>query len=117
MEVHDAEQKPQTAKVVLSVGEELEEAASELVSHTLAIVRHSANDIPQTIKGSQDTSSEFLMPPPSHSPGRTGERQTVKRGDLDQAIRSMKDGKRRARPNRPLSRIFLDGRPSSHVYD
>lgn len=31
------------------------------------------------------------------------------RGDLDQAIRSLRNGRRRARPDRPLSKIFLDG--------
>ncbi|ELU45562.1 RhoA GTPase effector DIA/Diaphanous [Rhizoctonia solani AG-1 IA] len=31
------------------------------------------------------------------------------RGDLDQAIRSLRNGRRRARQDRPLSKIFLDG--------
>jgi len=58
------------------------------------------------------------MPPAMNSQGRAGERQTVNRGDLDQIIRSIRDGKRRARPNRPLSKIFLDGgRPQSRVFD
>ena len=57
------------------------------------------------------------MPPAMNSQGRVGGRQTLNRGDLDQAIRSMKDGRRRARPNRPLSKIFFDGgRPQSQVF-
>lgn len=67
----------------------------------------------QTVKG--------LMVPTMNSQGRAaGGRQTLSRGDLDQAIRSMRDGKRRARPDRerPLSKIFLDGgRPTSRVFD
>ncbi|KAJ3780841.1 hypothetical protein GGU10DRAFT_132917 [Lentinula aff. detonsa] len=50
--------------------------------------------------------------------------KSVGRGDLDQAIRSMRDGKRRARPaaTRTLSKIFLDGapaggRPTSRMFD
>ncbi|KAG6861568.1 hypothetical protein C0995_014864 [Termitomyces sp. Mi166 len=49
---------------------------------------------------------------------------SIGRGDLDQAIRSMREGKRRVRPTRPLSKIFLDGagpggsgRPQSRIYD
>jgi diaphanous 1 len=34
----------------------------------------------------------------------------IEHGALDQTIRSMRDGKRRARPGRrPLSKMFLDG--------
>lgn len=54
------------------------------------------------------------MPPSSYG-------RSVGRGDLDQAIRSMRDGKRRARPSRPLSKIFMDGasggRPQSRVFN
>lgn len=58
------------------------------------------------------------MAPLINSQGQAAGRQTVNRGDLDQAIRSMRDGKRRARPNRPLSKIFLDGgRPQSRAFD
>ena len=67
------------------------------------------------------SSSQMLQP--SASQDRTSGRSTVGRGDLDQAIRSIRDGQRRARPSRPLSRIFLDGandqvdRRASRVYD
>lgn len=45
--------------------------------------------------------------------------RSVGRGDLDQAIRSMRDGKRRARPQntRPLSKIFVDGARHSRVFN
>lgn len=58
-----------------------------------------------------------MMSPPA-SQGRAAGLQSLGRGDLDQAIRSMRDGKRRARPQRPLSKIFFDGgRPQSRMYD
>ena len=66
-------------------------------------------------------SNQLLQP--SASQDRTSGRSTVGRGDLDQAIRSIRDGQRRTRPSRPLSRIFLDGandqvdRRASRVYD
>jgi hypothetical protein len=51
--------------------------------------------------------------------------RSVGRGEVDLTIRSMRDGKRRARPqaSRPLSRIFLDGssgntgRPQSRLFE
>jgi len=67
-------------------------------------------------------SSQLLQPSASQQ-DRTSGRSTVGRGDLDQAIRSIRDGQRRARPSRPLSRMFLDGandqsdRRASRVYD
>jgi len=48
------------------------------------------------------------------------EHRTISRGDLDEAIRSIRNGsQRRTRPTaRPLSRIFLDGsRPISRMFD
>ncbi|KAJ6515515.1 hypothetical protein C8R45DRAFT_809608 [Mycena sanguinolenta] len=58
-----------------------------------------------------DSSPQSLAPPRSHG-------RSVGRGDLDQAIRSMREGKRRARPSRPLSKMFLDGgRPQSRMYE
>jgi diaphanous 1 len=35
--------------------------------------------------------------------------KSIGRGDLDLAIRSMRVGKRRERPARPLSKMFYDG--------
>jgi diaphanous 1 len=45
--------------------------------------------------------------------------RSMRCGDYDQAIRSMRDGQRRRRPNRPSAgKIFLDGgRPKSRVFD
>lgn len=65
----------------------------------------------------------MLSPPMLSPPGSQGYAagKSVGRGDLDQAIRSMREGKRRARPARPLSKIFLDGappgRPTSRMFD
>ncbi|KAJ3859957.1 hypothetical protein EV359DRAFT_75418 [Lentinula novae-zelandiae] len=64
-------------------------------------------------------------PVPLLTPGsQSSMGKSIGRGDLDQAIRSMRDGKRRARPTaaRPLSKIFLDGapaggRPLSRLFD
>lgn len=57
--------------------------------------------------------------PPAESLSRAGGGRTIGRGDLDQAIRSIHDGRqRRTRTARPLSKIFLDGgRPASRVFD
>jgi diaphanous 1 len=54
---------------------------------------------------------DSLAPPPS-SQGRAAGAHSIGRGQLDQTIRSMRDGRRRARPERdtrPLSKMFLDG--------
>ena len=60
----------------------------------------------QTLKAPTDT--QMLAPPSSE--GRAAGTKTIERGALDQTIRSMRDGKRRARPGRrPLSKMFIDG--------
>lgn len=60
----------------------------------------------QTMKVSRDT--QMLAPPSTQ--GRAVGTMTIEHGALDQTIRSMRDGKRRARPGRrPLSKIFIDG--------
>ncbi|TFK28908.1 FH2-domain-containing protein [Coprinopsis marcescibilis] len=50
-----------------------------------------------------------VHPPSSYSQASSRDKLSVGRGDLDQAIRSMREGKRIARPTRPLSKIFIDG--------
>ncbi|KAG6854352.1 hypothetical protein C0991_007857 [Blastosporella zonata] len=74
----------------------------------------------------ETTPISHLGPPPAASQGYAAglRAHSIGRGDLDQAIRSMREGKRRARPARPLSKIFLDGagpagtgRPQSRIYD
>jgi len=119
VEVHDPMDKTPTSKTISPAKEEAEETASGPVSHCITAANQpSANGPFQTIKGGQEPFSQALLAPPMDSQGRAGGLQTMKRGDLDQAIRSMRDGKRRTRPNRPLSKIFLDGgRPSSRVFD
>lgn len=69
-----------------------------------------------TLKAFAQPSSGALRPPPPISQGRAAGKLSVGRGDLDQAIRSMRDGTRRTRPNRPLNKIFVDGR-HSRVFD
>jgi diaphanous 1 len=116
VEVHDAEDKNQASKAGPAVIEPA--ATSEPVSYFVVINHYAPNGILQTVKDNQETSSQSLMPPLMNSQGRYGGRQTVNRGDLDQVIRSMRDGKRVARPNRSLSKIFLDGgRPKSRIHD
>lgn len=96
----------------------MEEAPSEPVSSPYSYPVLSSVNRLQTIKGSREDISHIPIPPIPASQGRAAGRLTVGRGDLDQAIRSMRDGKRRARPARPLSKIFLDGgRPQSQVFN
>lgn len=105
VEVHDVEDRSLAAIGTSLVSEQPKEATPDPVGRFVIISHHTTNDPPQTIK----ESSQSLPPPLMNSRGRAGGHQTIHRGDLDQVIRSMKDGKRRARPNRPLSKIFLDG--------
>ncbi|KAJ3876959.1 formin homology 2 domain-containing protein [Lentinula edodes] len=73
----------------------------------------------------EETTIKLPAPVPLLTPGsQSSMGKSIGRGDLDQAIRSMRDGKRRARPTaaRPLSKIFLDGapaggRPLSRLFD
>jgi len=73
-----------------------------------------------TLKGIP--SPQTLLTPPS-IPANTSGRLTIGRGDLDEAIRSIRVGQRpRARQQaRPLSKMFLDGsspgRPTSTLHD
>ncbi|CCM00171.1 uncharacterized protein FIBRA_02199 [Fibroporia radiculosa] len=98
LEVHDAEARLNPLKVGIKV-EEAPFPSTEGES---------------TIKQTAD-SQLLLSPPRSHSRA-TG--TSVGRGDLDQAIRSMRTGQRRARaPNRPLSKIFVDGARTSRIIE
>jgi len=97
LEVHDAMPKPPPTPV-LSVTEEEGDKPAE-----------------PTIKGHEE---EHTLKVPPDSQGRAG--LSIGRGDLDEAIRGIRTGKRRARPNRerPLSKIFLDGGPrQSRIYE
>lgn len=117
IEIHDAEDRTQASTPLSSV-KVPGEAASKTVSYFVTtVVMHLT--IPHTFKGNQETVAQSLIPPVVNSQGRVGGRRTVNRGDFDEAIRSIRDGKRRVRPNRPLSKIFLDGggRPQSRIFD
>ncbi|KAJ3566776.1 hypothetical protein NP233_g6789 [Leucocoprinus birnbaumii] len=76
-----------------------------------------------TLKGNKFSTNHGLQPPPiPPTPTQAiPSGKSVGRGDLDQAIRSMRHGKRRERPARPLSKIFFDGtntisRPQSRFF-
>jgi hypothetical protein len=97
------------------------EAVSLTMRPTLRAYIHHLSQT-QTLKAVPHPSPQSLMPPPIGSQGYAAGKRSVGRGDFDQAIRSMREGKRRARPTRPLSKIFLDGasgggRPQSRMYD
>ena len=68
----------------------------------------------QTVKRKE---GDTLRPPPSSQSRASG--RSFGRGDLDQAIRSMRTGRRRDRnpASRPLSKIFVDGTRSSRIFD
>jgi len=90
------------------------EIQAKLNPQVLMPIRIPSENMPSesTIKAAQG-SSPHLLSPQGGSQGHS-----VGRGDLDQAIRSMRDGNRRVRPSRPLSKIFFDGgRPQSRMYD
>ena len=127
LQVYDAEEKLDT-----SIPKHPEEpgAPAQDVSISLTSVRiiDTKSEITQTFKGKANPVPllrQFLMPPPAKSQGYAAGQRSVGRGYFDQAIRSMRDGKRRARPqaSRPLSKMFLDGssggsgRPQSRLFE
>jgi hypothetical protein len=100
VEVHDAEvaqakKAPKPSVVVIEASEQ-----GHVSSHIFG--EESTLTSRQTVKPKES------MPPSAYAPDSHG-RLSVGRGDLDQAIRSMREGKRRVRPQRPLSKIFFDG--------
>jgi diaphanous 1 len=111
--MHDTVPKVSPTLPPPPIEEPLEEKTVERVSLD-ALYLYVLPNLAQTLKGNKPTNT--LKPPVSQS--RAAGRSFGK-GDLDQAIRSMRDGKRRARPDRrPLSKIFLDGsNRQSHVID
>lgn len=85
-----------------------------------AVERNQDKPMAQLLEEEETSGPDFLHPGPDGrstlrgAPGRvsvkTIGRLSVGRGDLDQAIRSLRDGQRRAdRSARPLSKMFLDG--------
>ncbi|KAG6910997.1 hypothetical protein DXG01_006051 [Tephrocybe rancida] len=108
LEVHDAQEKHESLSTKPAIPE---------------IVVPEPEAQTNTIK---PTPAMHLGPPPAASQGYAAglKQRSIGRGDLDQTIRSIREGKRRARPTRPLSKIFLDGagpggsgRPQSRIYD
>ncbi|KAI9467190.1 hypothetical protein BJY52DRAFT_1236932 [Lactarius psammicola] len=90
LEVHDTEEKVQVPKALIVIPLETEQPKPEL-----------------THKVSHDV---HMLAPPSSQSRTTGTMKTIEHGALDLTIRSMRDGKRRARPERrPLSKMFIDG--------
>ncbi|KAH9077001.1 hypothetical protein EDB83DRAFT_1666008 [Lactarius deliciosus] len=90
LEVHDTEEKVQTPTALIVTSPETEQPIPEL-----------------TLKVSHDVQ---MLAPPSSQGRATGTMKTIEHGALDLTIRSMRDGKRRARPERrPLSKMFIDG--------
>jgi diaphanous 1 len=113
LEVHDTEAKKETPEVKI---EAAEEPAEEMVRAPIVLVKSIAVDCSlQTVKMSDVNGQAGKQAPPS-SMGRAAG-LSVGRGDLDQAIRSMRDGRRRARPQRPASKIFVDGTRASRLFD
>lgn len=115
LEVHDAEQRAAAKVPVVNIETTPEPAPEEQVRYDLQIFP-SLSDLLQTATVKKfEKSAQSLGPPPS-SQGRAAG-LSVGRGDLDQAIRSMRTGKRRARPQRPVNKIFVDGSRTSRIYE
>ena len=113
VEVHDAEVRMKPSRASPTTGFNkvpLQRVAIEEIGST-----DQDNTREKTIKSRHDDDKN----PPGESASGNG---SVGRGDLDQAIRTMREGKRRNRPPRPLSKMFLDGgsgagRPHSKLFD
>lgn len=112
--MHEAQERLKKSippSVIIEPVEERESVIVLIISPVLKLIFES-----QTIKGQQETAKPWKK-----SQGYAAGQTSVGRGDFDQAIRSMREGKRRARPVRPLSKIFLDGsnaaRPISRLVD
>ena len=69
----------------------------------------------QTVKAPPDSLGQKQTLKPPDSQGRAGEGS--RKGALDQAIRSVRNGNRRARPRQALSKIFVDGTRTSRAFD
>lgn len=59
----------------------------------------------QTVKSTEPTPNDLLAPPP-----RQERQRTFGRGDLDEALRTLKDGKARRQRSVPVHKVFVDGR-------
>jgi diaphanous 1 len=121
LELHDAQPKLPAAPPTPVIQEPIpEEKPAEPVSIPPYCEALSLTDR-QTVKLTPaETATENNTLKPDRSQGYAAGR-SVGRGDLDQAIRSMRDGRRRARPDRDhraLSKIFMDGsNRQSRIYE
>ena len=113
LEVHDASPTVQQPQPQIEVEAAATTPTQESVRSLALLTAVSAQTPLQTIKLGEGTVHSLLQP---SSQGRASG-LSLGRGDLDQAIRSMRDGKRRARPHRPASKIFVDGTRTSRIYD
>jgi diaphanous 1 len=94
---------PSASAPLLTVDEDEAVRAVNLIS------RHSLISIQTSLTPKQEK-QEFLSAPDLSVQGSLSSiNLSVGRGDLDQAIRSLRTGRRRPRQERPLSKIFLDG--------
>jgi diaphanous 1 len=113
LEVHDAEAKMLPAPMSLtleapSTEEDGRSATPVCYSTLLEFVSSPHSFSMQIPRHGKEVSEASTLKPPSMGKAAG---LSINRGEFDQAIRSMRDGRRRARPNRerPLSKIFLDG--------
>lgn len=114
LEVHDAMPKPVSPSLKILVEEPASPTSDEGVRCCCSSGLGLMLTTTQTIKGKD---GDTLRPPASSQSRATG--RSVGRGDLDQAIRSMRSGRRRERnpASRPLSKIFMDGSRQSRIFE
>jgi diaphanous 1 len=123
LELPDTQGKAPISLAPPIIQEPAKEKPSEPVSLLLALLNIGPLNTLQTIKRTRNADDEgnaTLKVPPSIPSTGYAAGHSVGRGDLDQAIRSMRDGRRRARPDRrPLSKMFVDGSNNrqSRIYE
>ncbi|PPQ84655.1 hypothetical protein CVT24_006861 [Panaeolus cyanescens] len=127
LEVHDAEAKlgstPSTPASRPVISPAIQSSSLPVPSVLVQQAPEQEGPVEPTIKGSQDaTTPTGARTPTQGSTGYAAGNRSLGRGDLDEAIRSMRTAKRRQRVPRPASKIFLDGathssRPASRLFD
>lgn len=115
LEVHDKEAKSVPKTPTLTITEEI--ATSAETVRVLILPLNSCSHPDQTVKGKNKAPEESTLKPPSGDPYARRGGGSTGRGDLDQAIRSMRKGTRKDRPRPPANRVFLDGARNSRVFD
>ena len=116
LEVHDAMAKSEPPSPKIMVEETAASPTAEEGVRMPSLFYCAILTWSQTVKG-KDKDGDTLRPQTKSQSRATG--LSVGRGDLDQAIRSMRTGRRRDRnlASRPLSKIFVDGARTSRIYD